>query len=73
MDIAVSGEMPLPAQRKKKKNSVARAHNKKQVRRRVKQLMETGEISMSDGPGLTRAAQPAADPDQLGSLAEMHE
>ena len=41
--------------------------------RRVKQLMETGEISMSDGPGLTRAAQPAADPDQLGSLAEMRE
>ena len=37
--------------------------------RRFKQLMETGEIPLSDGPGLSRPAQPAADPQQVRSLA----
>jgi uncharacterized membrane protein len=36
---------------------------------RFKQLMETGEIPLSDGPGLWRAAQPAADPAHVRSLA----
>jgi uncharacterized membrane protein len=36
---------------------------------RFKQLMETGEIPLSDGPGLWRAAQPAANPDQIRNLA----
>ena len=36
---------------------------------RFKQLMETGEIPLSDGPGLWRAAQPAGDPDTIRSLA----
>jgi uncharacterized membrane protein len=36
--------------------------------RRFKQLMETGEIPISDGPALWRAAQPA-DPKKLRSLA----
>ena len=36
---------------------------------RFKQLMETGEIPLSDGPGLWRAAQPAADPEQVRSIA----
>jgi uncharacterized membrane protein len=36
--------------------------------RRFKQLMETGEIPISDGPALWRAAQPA-DPQKLRSLA----
>lgn len=36
---------------------------------RFKQLMETGEIPMSEGPGLWRAAQPAADPEQIRKLA----
>lgn len=36
---------------------------------RFKQLMETGEIPLSDGPGLWRAARPAADPEQVRSLA----
>lgn len=35
---------------------------------RFKQLMETGEIPLSDGPGLWRAAQPA-DPETIRSLA----
>jgi uncharacterized membrane protein len=35
---------------------------------RVKQLMETGEIPLSDGPSLWRAAQPG-DPDKIRSLA----
>ena len=35
---------------------------------RFKQLMETGEIPLSDGPSLWRAAQPPADPDQLRSM-----
>ena len=48
MDIAVSGEMPLPAQRKKKKNSVARLHNKKQVRRRVKPLIRCVIFDLDD-------------------------
>src|SRR5262249_20258607 len=37
MDIAISGEMPLPARRKKKKTSVSQPRNKKrQVRRAIK-------------------------------------
>jgi len=36
--------------------------------RRFKQLMETGEIPISDGPALWRAAQPT-DPQKLRSLA----
>jgi uncharacterized membrane protein len=36
---------------------------------RFKQLMETGEIPLSEGPGLWRAAQPAADPEQIRKLA----
>jgi uncharacterized membrane protein len=40
---------------------------------RFKQLMETGEIPVSDGPGLWRAAQPPADPQKLKSLAGVHQ
>jgi uncharacterized membrane protein len=39
---------------------------------RFKQLMETGEIPLSEGPGLWRAAQPPADPDQIRKLAGVH-
>lgn len=41
--------------------------------RRFKQLMETGEIPLSDGPGLWRAAQPASDPNEIRSLAGVHQ
>jgi uncharacterized membrane protein len=37
--------------------------------RRFKQLVETGEIPISDGPALWRAAQPAKNPDKLRKLA----
>ena len=40
--------------------------------RRFKQLMETGEIPVSDGPGLRRPAQPAADPEVPRSLVGGH-
>ncbi len=36
---------------------------------RAKQLLETGEIPLSDGPGLWRPAQPAADPREIKELA----
>jgi uncharacterized membrane protein len=36
---------------------------------RAKQLLETGEIPISDGFGLWRAAQPAADPRELKDIA----
>ena len=36
--------------------------------RRVKQLLETGEVAISDGPSLKRAARPA-DPATIRSLA----
>jgi uncharacterized membrane protein len=36
---------------------------------RFKQLMETGQIPLSDGPGLWRPAQPADDPGQVKVLA----
>lgn len=36
---------------------------------RFKQLMETGEIPLSDGYGLWRPARPAGDPQQVKSLA----
>lgn len=36
---------------------------------RFKQLMETGEIPLSDGPAMWRPAQPARNPEQLRSLA----
>jgi uncharacterized membrane protein len=39
---------------------------------RFKQLMETGEIPISDGPALWRAAQPAADAGRLRALAGVH-
>jgi uncharacterized membrane protein len=35
---------------------------------RFKQLVETGEVPISEGPGLWRAAQPAARPDDLREL-----
>ena len=37
--------------------------------RRFKQLMETGEVPLSEGPGLWRPAQPPVDPEQVRSLA----
>jgi uncharacterized membrane protein len=40
---------------------------------RAKQLLETGEIPVSEGPGLWRAAQPASDPRELRNLAGVHE
>ncbi len=36
---------------------------------RFKQLMETGEVTLSDGPGMWRAARPAASPDQIRAYA----
>ena len=36
---------------------------------RFKQLVETGEIPLSEGPGLWRAAQPADDPARIRELA----
>ena len=36
---------------------------------RFKQLMETGEIPLSDGPAMWRPAQPARNPEELRSLA----
>jgi uncharacterized membrane protein len=36
---------------------------------RFKQLMETGEIALSDGPSLWRPAQPARDPQEIRKLA----
>jgi len=37
--------------------------------RRFKQLMETGEIPLSEGPGLWRAAQPPANPETIRTYA----
>lgn len=37
--------------------------------RRFKQLMETGEIPLSEGPGMWRAAQPARNAEQIRTLA----
>lgn len=36
---------------------------------RFKQLMETGEIPLSEGPGLSRPAQPSSHPEQLRDVA----
>lgn len=36
--------------------------------RRFKQLLETGEVSLSDGPGLWRPAQPPARPEEVKAL-----
>jgi uncharacterized membrane protein len=38
--------------------------------RRFKQLMESGEVPLSDGPGMKRPAQPAEDVKKLRTLAE---
>jgi uncharacterized membrane protein len=40
--------------------------------RRAKQLLETGEITLSEGPGLWRAAQPPRDAQQVRDLAGVH-
>jgi uncharacterized membrane protein len=37
--------------------------------RRFKQLMEAGEVTVSDGPGLKRPARPARDVERLKTLA----
>lgn len=37
--------------------------------RRLKQLMETGQVPLSDGPGLWRAAQPPEDVAEIANLA----
>lgn len=37
--------------------------------RRFKQIMEAGEIALSDGPGLRRPAQPAPRPEDIRTLA----
>ena len=39
--------------------------------RRFKQLVEVGEVPVSDGPGLWRPAQPARDPYEIKALAEV--
>jgi hypothetical protein len=39
--------------------------------RRYKQYVETGEISVSDGPGLSRPAQPPRDPQEIKNLVEV--
>ncbi len=41
--------------------------------RRVKQLMETGEVTLSDGPGLWRPAQPAKRAEQIRDWAGVNE
>lgn len=40
--------------------------------RRCKQFLETGEIPISEGPGLSRPAQPPVNPDQLRAQAGVH-
>jgi len=40
---------------------------------RAKQLLETGVIPLSEGPGLWRAAQPASDPREIKDLAGVQE
>ena len=40
--------------------------------RRFKQIVETGEVSISDAPGLWRPAQPQARPDDAKRLAGVH-
>jgi hypothetical protein len=37
--------------------------------KRFKQVVETGEVPVSDGPGLWRAAQPADNPEEVRQLA----
>jgi uncharacterized membrane protein len=37
--------------------------------RRFKQILETGEVVLSEGPALWRAAQPPAEPEQLKTVA----
>ena len=39
---------------------------------RFKQLMETGEIPLSDGPSMWRPARPAQNPDEIKALAGVH-
>ena len=40
--------------------------------RRFKQIVETGEIPISDAPGLRRPAQPPAQPEEVKRLAGVH-
>jgi len=40
--------------------------------RRCKQFLETGEIPLSDGPGLLRPAQPATDPAEIRDYSGVH-
>jgi len=40
---------------------------------RMKGLLETGSVPLSEGPGLWRAARPASDPREIKDLAGVHE
>jgi uncharacterized membrane protein len=40
--------------------------------RRFKQIVETGEVTLSDGPALWRPAQPVDEPERLKTLAGVH-
>jgi len=40
---------------------------------RMKGLLETGEVPLSEGPGLWRAARPAANPREIKDLAGVQE
>jgi hypothetical protein len=60
---------PAPGARGTEIHVNASGQKIRKMLKRFKQVVETGEVPVSDGPGLWRAAQPADDPDTVRQLA----
>jgi hypothetical protein len=70
-DRVVARFQPAPGARGTEIHVNASGQKIRNMLRRFKQVVETGEVAVSDAPGLWRPAQPADDPDKLRQLAEV--
>jgi len=68
-DHPVARFKPAPGARGTEIHVNASGHKTREMLRRFKQVMETGEVPLSEGPGLWRPAQPATDPETVKNLA----
>jgi hypothetical protein len=68
-DLVVARFQPAPGARGTEIHVNASGQKIRSMLRRFKQVAETGEIPVSDGPGLWRPARPADDPDKVKQLA----
>jgi hypothetical protein len=68
-DLSVARFEPAPGARGIEIHVNASGQKIRNLLKRFKQVIEAGEVAVSDGPGLWRPAQPAGDPDKVRQLA----